>query len=155
VGTECVSNSYGKVIRKVIKEFLDNETRKKAKDFLTKYIEWTNTQFAYSKPTSVYEKERLTYIAYEGKKIATQMIEEFEKTSVRKLANFMKKHEKELLIQPVIQVYQNYPITNLKELVKAYGNGNNLKIGFGKYKDKMVGDVDSTYIDWAKKEVMK
>jgi len=151
VGSECVHNNYGRVIQKKIKEFKDNETRQKAKLFLVKFIEWANTQKAYTTPANSFEKERLTYISYKTKQIAIGMIEQFDTISVRKLSNFMKKHDKDLLVPATVQLDGAYTITNLKELIKAFDNKEiTLKIGFGKYRDMLVKDVDPSYINWAK-----
>ena len=153
VGTECVNNTYGKVIRKTIKEFKDNETRIKTRDFLVKYIEHCSTQFAYPYPKNAYEKSQLRPDAYIGKYHAQKILNDFDKVGIRKLANFMKKHEKEMSLKPIVQTLDDFTITNVKDLIFSFDNNQNRKIAFGKYKGMTLNQIPEDYIQWARRVI--
>lgn len=150
VGSECVNNHHGKVVKKKIKEFKDNKTRIQAKEFLRNIITWANTQKEFVTPKTYFEIERLTHDAFTVKHQAEKLLAKFENAGVKKLQNFMTKHQELLQQSPTTQDLSQVQISTLHTLLAAYETKTNLKISFGKYKDKNVLDVTEDYIEWAK-----
>jgi hypothetical protein len=155
VGSECVQHNYGRVVRKTIKQFKDNETRQKAKLFLDAFILWSYTQKLYKAPKNQFEADYLIAEVFREKKKAEKLKASFDTTGIKKLENFMKKH-KDFKQIPAVEQQLDFQIRNLKNLIYCIDNNVcNQKIQFGKFKDKFPSDLPDDYIAWARTEVLK
>ena len=153
VGSECVMNRYGRVVRKKIKKIKESEVREKAKVFLQAFIKWCDTQKEFEKPKTSWEASRIKREYFIAKGDALELLDNFSTVTSRKLNNFMKKFEYFEKIVPVEQQLGEFVIMNINQLVDAHKNNRDYKIGFGKYKDQKVSEVPVDYLDWCKKKI--
>lgn len=153
VGSECVMNRYGRVVRKKIKKIKDSEIREKAKVFLQAFIKWCDTQKEFEKPKTAWEAQRIKREYFIAKGDALELLDNFSNVTSRKLNNFMKKFEFFKKIAPTSQELGEFIIMNINQLVDAHTNKQNYKIGFGKYKDQTVSEVSEDYLIWCKKKI--
>ena len=152
VGSECVLNPDGKTIKKIVKEFKENKIRKEAKKFLSDYIEWAKTQKEFEFPKDNWQANLIKRPVWEEMRKAEKMLEDFEKTGARKLKNFMNKNKGFEKNPPIKQKDREdlNIVKNLKNLLFCIDNQIERKIGFGKYKDKWISEVDEGYVKWAR-----
>lgn len=155
VGSECISNSHGQVVRKKIKEFKMNENRNKFISLLPEVISYLDTCYDISEKYTNEHNEyairnkRLEFWAYNLKNQLNKII--VEKTGNKKIENKIKQMENILANKKEKTIKVKEFARNISDIIKFKEQQKlDVEITFGKYKNKTINEIDDAYFAWIK-----